>query len=235
MKYILRIIAVAIVWAAAATPVLSQPPCKIGVQAPAVGFWTWAPGSEVSVYILESEFKENELPFLLAPLNSWNAVSDLTGSKVKFEYKGTTAHSLQCENCLTIQRGLVFDKSRRHLTELITYNAARNRTIIWAHIVIDRLLTSPQTLTNAVAHELGHTFGLLDCYSCKKRSTVMVQFKDANVPNGMDGPSLCDVVQVKTFYHALVAELRRTARSKPVVDEGEEPSEDDTPIVVPKP
>ena len=30
--------------------------------------------------------------------------------------------------------------------------------------------------TNALAHELGHSFGLLDCYSCKTQSTVMIRF-----------------------------------------------------------
>jgi hypothetical protein len=226
---------VVLILLAPAMPVMSQSSCKVGVQAPAVGFWTWAPGSEVKVYVLKNDFKDNELAFLLAPLSTWNAVSDATGSKVKFEYKGTTARPLSCENCLTIRRGLVFDKSKRHLTELTTYSAPRNRTIIWASIVVDPLLATPTTLTNAVAHELGHSFGLLDCYSCKEKSSVMIQFKDVNVSNGMDGPSGCDLAQVKTVYHALAAELRRTPRPKPVVDEGEEPVDDDTPVVIAKP
>jgi len=106
----------------------------------------------------------------------------------------------------------------------------------WATIVIDPVLTSPKTLTNAVAHELGHTFGLLDCYSCKQESTVMIQFKTVNASNEMDGPTACDVVQVKRAYHVLAAQLKRLPQPKPiVVDEGEEPVEDDTPVVVPKP
>ena len=138
--------------------------CKIGVQSAASGFWRWAPDGVVRVYVVESDFEEAELSFLLAPLTSWNSVSNATGSKVRFEYKGTTSAPPYCQNCLTIKRGLVFDKSKRHLTELKTYGDPRHQTIIWATIVVDPLLTNPRTLTNAVAHELGHSFGLLDCF-----------------------------------------------------------------------
>lgn len=209
--------------------------CKIGVEAPAVGFWTWAPNSTVKVYIVSSDFKDAEVPFLIAALSSWNAASESSGSRVKFEYQGTTGSTLYCENCLTIRRGQVFDKSRRHVTELTTYGAPQNRIITWATIVIDPLLTSPKTLTNAVAHELGHSFGLLDCYSCKEKSTVMMQFSGVNVSNDMDRPSACDLVQVKHVYQNLAAQLKRASEPKPLAeDEGEEPVEDDTPVVVPR-
>lgn len=217
------------------TPVVSQSPCRVGVEAPAAGFWTWAPGSEVKVYILKTDFEDGEMTFLLAPLAAWNNVSDTTGSKVKFEYKGTTTSPLYCENCLTIRRGRIFDRSRRHLTELTTYSLARNRIMMWAHIVIDPHLTNPHTLTNAVAHELGHSFGLLDCYSCKEGSTVMIQFKNINTSNQMDGPSSCDVPQVRAVYQLVAAEVRRTPKPKRIVlDEGEEPVDDDTPVVIPE-
>lgn len=219
-----------------ATSALSQSSCKVGVQAAPVGFWTWAPGSEIKVYVLESDFEASEVAFLLAPLKTWNAVSDATGSKVKFEYKGTTAKPVYCEDCLTIRRGPVFDKSKRHLTELQTYSAARDRIMTWANIVIDPRLTNPKTLTNAVAHEMGHSFGLLDCYSCEESSTVMIQFKNVNVSNEMNGPSGCDVAQVKGVYQTVAIQLRHARRQRPiVVDEGEEPIEDDTPVIVPKP
>jgi hypothetical protein len=215
---------------------LAQTPCKVGVQAPAVGFSAWSPKSEINVYILENNFEDGELPFLFTALDAWNAVSDLTGSKVKLEYKGTTAVPLNCENCLTIRRGPVFDKSNRRLTTLTALSEPKNRIITWANITIDPLLTNPRTLTNAVAHELGHSFGLLDCYSCKARSTVMIKFTDVNVSNEMDGPSDCDLAQVKSVYQSLAVELKNRRLAKPiVVDVGEDPVEDDTPVVIPKP
>lgn len=217
------------------TTTLAQSPCKVGVQAPPVGFSTWAPASEIKVYVLENNFVENELPFLLRAMDAWNAASHLTDSKVRFEYKGLTAAQLYCENCLTIRRAPVFDKSNRHLATLRASSGTPNQTITWANITIDPLLTNAGTLTNAVAHELGHSFGLLDCYSCSARSTVMIKFKGINVPNEMNGPSDCDLAQVKAVYQSL-AQLKSKRPPKPlVIDEGEEPREDDTPIVVPKP
>lgn len=209
--------------------------CKIGVHAPPGGFFTWVPESRVKVFVVGSDFEDDHLPFVLAALSNWNVVSESTGSKVKFDYKGTTAVPLYCDNCLTIHRGQVFDKSRRHLAELRIYSA-RDRLLTWATIVIDPLLTSPKTLTNAVAHELGHSFGLLDCYSCKAESTVMIQFKTVNASNEMNGPTACDVAEVKHAYQKLAAELKQSPRPKSIlVDEGEEPVEDDTPVVIPKP
>lgn len=211
----------------------AQSPCKVGVQAPPVGFPSWAPRRDIRVYVLENHFLDRELPFLLTALDTWNAVSDLTGSKVSLEFKGTTASQLSCENCLTIGRGSVFDKSNRHLATLTASSGTKGQIIKWANITIDPLLTDPKTLTNAVAHELGHSFGLLDCFSCKARSTVMIKFKDVNVPNEMNGPSGCDLAQVKAVYQS-VARLKPTRPAKRLaVDEGEEPVEDDTPVVIP--
>lgn len=208
--------------------------CDVGVQAPPVGFWTWPSGSQVKVYVVGSDFQPSELSFLLTPLASWNAVSDVTGSRVKFEYAGITASPRYCENCLTIERGIVFDKQKRHLTELRAYSTRGDRLLSWASIVIDPALTNPKALTDAVAHELGHNFGLFDCYSCRAKTTVMNQFGPINVANEMSGPTTCDVAQVKLTYKNLSLQASRTPISKSG-DEGEEPVDDDTPIVVPKP
>ena len=230
----MKLVFVLVMVLAAISPIAAQTAsCKVGVVAAPVGFWTWAPESTISVYVVESDFKPAELEYLLAPLSPWNAVSETTGSRVKFEYKGLVSRAQYCENCLTIVRGPVFDKSKRHLTELRTYSAARNRMMTWATIVVDPLLTNPETLTNALVHELGHSFGLLDCYSCKQNSTVMIQFKSVNVSNNMDRPSACDVAQVKLAYETLAQ--RVTQPTAVLVDEGEEPVDDDTPVVIRKP
>lgn len=226
-----KYLAIAVLMIVTATSLTAQ--CKVGKTAAPTGFWTWAPESRVKVYVSTSDFDAAEVPYLVAPLAKWNAVSETTGSRVKLEYHGTTATPLYCQNCLTITRGHVFDKAKRHLTELRTYSAARNEIMTWAGIVVDPRLTNPKTLTNAVAHELGHSFGLLDCYTCRKNSTVMNQFDAVNTASELQGPSSCDVVQVKTQYQAVAA---KPIHLKPiVVEEGEEPVEDDTPIVVPKP
>ena len=212
----------------------SVTPCSVGKDAPAFGFWTWPAHSTIKVYVLKEDFDANELSYLLKPIQNWNAVSASTGSGVTFEYIGGTTLPLYCQNCLTLMRGPVFDKSKRHATELRTYSARRDQIMSWAHIVIDPVLTNPDALTNAMAHELGHSFGLIDCYSCKAKSTVMNQLKTINKPNGMDGPTTCDIAQVRAAFKELALRVR-PAPVVQIVDEGEEPVDDDTPVVIRKP
>jgi hypothetical protein len=219
--------------ASSQTPSLQD--CKVGKDAAAFGFWSWPANSKIKVFILTADFKENELSYLLKPIQKWNAVGDATGSGVEFEYVGSTAVPLYCENCLTIMRGRVFDKLKRHATELRTYSARRDQIMSWAQIVVDPVLTNPNALTNAIAHELGHNFGLIDCYSCKQKSTVMNQFKIVNVSNDMEGPTACDIAQVKAAYKELTVRVRPSPQVDELVDEGEEPVDDDTPIVIRKP
>jgi len=141
-----------------------------------------------------------------------------------------------CENCLTVMRGPVFDGRKRHATELRTYSARGDQIMTWAQIVVDPRLTNSKALTNAVAHELGHNFGLLDCYTCKFKTTVMNQFKVVNEPNDMEGPTTCDIAQVKAAFLELAVRVRPAPKiEEGVVDEGEEPEDDDTPIVIRKP
>jgi hypothetical protein len=206
--------------------------CEVGMNAPPIGFWTWPAGTQVKVYVVETGFQPGEVSFLLAPLASWNAVSELTGSRVRFEYAGVVTSEHHCENCLTIERGVVFDKQQRHLTELHAYSARGDSTLSWASIVVDRALTNPKAITDAITHELGHNFGLRDCYSCKAKATVMNQFGRVNLANEMPAPTTCDITQVKAAYERLRAPV---LAKKIAEDEGEEPVDDDPPIVVPKP
>ena len=210
-------------------------PCRIGQQAPAIGFWTWAANAQVKVYVVSTDFKTPEIPYLLKALENWNSASDLTGSGVKFEYAGNTPQLLSCENCLTVRRGSVFDKANRHATELKAYSARHDQIISYASITIDPKLTNPKAILDAVAHELGHNFGLLDCYTCKKKSTLMNQFKVINVPNDMAVPTACDIAQVRQAYKELKVRVRPSPPNRNLIDEGEEPVDDDTPIVIPKP
>jgi hypothetical protein len=209
--------------------------CQVGSKAAAFGFWTWAPRSEVKVYIVEPDFKSAELTALLVPIKNWNAVADVTGSQVKFKFEGTTTAPVYCQNCLTMMREPVFDKTKRHATELRAYSANRDQILTWAIIVVDPAVTNLGVLSNAIAHELGHNFGLLDCYNCKSKSTVMVKLKSLNTPNNMEGPTECDIAQVRLAYKELAVRVRPSPVKQETVDEGEEPIDDDTPIVVRKP
>lgn len=210
-------------------------PCQVGQQAPAIGFWTWAANTRVKVYIVLTDFKSEELPYILKVLENWNSASEVTGSGVKFEYQGSANEQFSCENCLTIMRGPVFDKTGRHVTELRAFSVRHDQIISYTAIVIDPKLTNLKALANAVAHELGHSLGLLDCYTCQKKSTLMNQFKAMNVPNDMAKPTSCDIAQVREAYKELKVRVRPSPPNRNLIDEGEEPEDDDTPIVIKKP
>ena len=210
-------------------------PCRISIDAPPIGFWTWPANAKVKVYVLQSDFTSSQTAHLVSALKSWNDVSDLTGSGVKFDYVGATAESLTCENCVTIMRGEVFDSRRRHVTELRAHSLHHNQLITYAEIVVDPVLTNPKALSEALAHELGHNLGLLDCYQCKRQSTVMGKFEKINTPNNLAQPTPCDIAQVRRAYEELRVRVRPSPNFSSAEDEGEEPVDDDTPIVVPKP
>lgn len=216
------------------TPEAPQP-CRVGHQAPAIGFWTWPANARVKVYIRAADFKPEDIPYLLTPLENWNNVSELTGSQVKFEYQGSTDVELSCANCLTIIRASVFDKSKRHATEIKAYSLHHDQIINYASIIVDPVLTNQKALRDAIAHELGHNLGLLDCFTCTSKSTLMNQFKVVNTPNNMAAPTSCDIAQVKLAYQELKVRVRQSPPPRRSMDQGEEPVDDDTPIVIPKP
>ncbi len=208
-------------------------PCKVGSQAAPLGFWNWPVKSTVKVYVVKSEFTSTQVAFLMLPFANWNGVSDKTGSFVRFSYQGAVPKPVYCENCLTITRGDIFNKSTRHATELSAYSARGDQVLTWATIIVERALINPKVLTNAITHELGHSFGLLDCYNCRAKSTVMLKLRTLETPNGVEGPTDCDIAQVRAAYKELAVRVRPAPVS--LEDEGEEPVEDDTPVVIKKP
>jgi hypothetical protein len=212
--------------------------CDAKVKAPDYSLPEWPEKAEVKVYIVAADFKPEEIAAILTPLRNWSAVAEVSGSQVTFVYAGTTAGSQDCLNCLTIMRGRVHD-NQKHAAELHAYVIQGEQTILHARIIIDPVIPNLTALTNAVAHELGHNFGLSDCFSCHGRTTVMSLIRTSD---GFTGPTSCDVAQVRRVYEHVRMQAakvkKRPAQQVAVivqVDDGEEPVDDDTPIVMKKP
>jgi hypothetical protein len=63
----------------------------------------------------------------------------------------------------------------------------------------------------------------------------MSQFKFLNQEKDLEGPGSCDIAQVSAAYKEVVLRVRPAPVRTEIADEGEEPEDDDTPIIVRKP
>lgn len=216
--------------------------CRIGERAPLTGSWTWDANVSVELYVRVPDFGEDEIKAMLTAMENWNASASANGSGVRFHYKGTVTESKVCPNCLTVIRGATKDK--RHGAEIQGFARQDTQIIDHAWIVINPGHKKSKLLTSIIAHELGHTLGLRDCYTCERGSTAMnflstsvrlLPVKIADWSNGITGPTACDIAQVKAAYTELKRFIRPASAviAQEVVDEGEEPEADDTPIVIP--
>lgn len=209
-------------------------PCVVGHTAAPVGFWTWPAKSVVSVYLREPDFSRDYSAAVSVALKNWDAVAGENGSNVHFIFRGLTTETKTARGEATIIRGDVFSKKEKHLALLKAHSLKGDQLIDYALIVVDFRVSNPEVLTNVMAHEIGHSLGLLDCYQCSSHSTAMGMMKTATEPNGIDGPTPCDIIAVQTAYRELAVRIRQAPEPfiKPV-DDGEEPQADDTPIVKP--
>jgi hypothetical protein len=134
---------------------------------------------------------------------------------------------------MTIIRGPVFEKKVKHLALLEAHSLRSDQLIDYALVIVDLRVKNPDVLTNVMAHEIGHSLGLLDCYACKGNTTAMRLLKAATETNGIEGPTPCDKMAVLAAYRELALHVGRAPTAKPEVDEGEEPEADNTPIIRP--
>jgi hypothetical protein len=165
---------------------------------------------------------------------NWDAAAVENGSQVHFSFHGLTRETKTDQGDLTLIRGDIYQKKVRHLALLEAHSLSNNQLIDYALIIVDITVKEPAVLTNVMAHEIGHSLGLLDCYKCRSGSTAMGLLKSANESNGIEGPTACDRTAVLAAYEKLsfhVAASPAALQSVEATDQGEEPEEDDTPIV----
>lgn len=209
-------------------------PCVAGHTAAPVGFWTWPAGTHVSVYLREPDFAVADIAGVTVALQNWDAAATEDGSQVHFSFRGLTRETKTAEGDLTLVRGDIYQEKVRHLALLEAHSLSNNQLIDYALVIVDITVRDPKVLTNVMAHEIGHSLGLLDCYHCRGGSTAMGLLKSADESNGIEGPTACDKTAVLTAYEKLslhVAKSPAALQSVEVMDQGEEPEEDDTPIV----
>ena len=210
-------------------------PCVAGRTAAPVGFWTWPSNSQINVYLRRPDFSEAEVAAVKLAIENWDKTALENGSHVRFTFHGLTRETKTAQADMTIIRGAVYDNKLRHLALLEAHSLKDDQLIDYALIIVDKSVNRPEVLTNVIAHELGHSLGLLDCYKCNRKSTAMGRLKTASEPNGMEGPTACDRNAVRIAYHELKLHVRPAPRalavSQPNADQGEDLERDNTPIV----
>ena len=178
-------------------------PCLVGRTAPPVGFWTWPANTHVNIYLREPDFSESEVSAVRLAVQNWDATTMENGSNVRFTFHGLTRETRTARGEMTIIRKAVSDKKHRQRAVLEAHSLQNDRFIDYALLLVDPLVTNPAMLTNVVAHELGHSLGLLDCYKCNSKSTAMGMLKAGNESNGIEGPTACDKREVMAAYEGL--------------------------------
>lgn len=212
-------------------------PCVVGRTAAPTGFWTWPINSQVNIYLREPDFSEEYVSAVRVAVENWDTAAVENGSHVHFIFHGLTRETKTGHGDLTIIRGDVYGKKDKHLALLEAHSLRNDQLIDYALVFVDLRVTNPEVLTNVMAHELGHSLGLLDCYECARKSSAMGLLKTGNEPNGIQGPTFCDQNAVLSVYHELTlhhigpAPTTSTLDKKKAPDPGEEPEADDTPVV----
>lgn len=177
--------------------------CIVGRNAPPIGFWTWPANTRVNIYLREPDFSTSDISAVRVAVENWDASATETGSNVRFVFHGLTRATRTAQGEMTIVRQAVFNKKQRHRALLEAHSRQQDGRIDYALILVDPSVRNPRMLTNVVAHEIGHSLGLLDCYKCNSRSTAMGLLKAGDESNGIEGPTFCDRLEVMAAYRGL--------------------------------
>ena len=197
--------------AATAVAQTTAPTCITNRNAPPANSYYWPPDTNVKVYFMRNMFTPEQRETLTAAMNTWSKVAAEAGANVTFSYAGETEKLTQCEACLTVTRREVHKQDRKHYAFFNPLKQDREGLLVSAWIEFDFATTNPNALLAFMTHELGHSLGLWDCPSCKKKKSIMNGFPGINRDNGLVAPSPCDLEVVRNVY-----ELHRRIENNPV-------------------
>jgi len=151
---------------------------------------TWSPGAQVTVNI-NPTFSQSQRDAIVAAFTNWqNSSGNNSGVNFSFTYNSTQvtgANTYQVNSQIPsgggqAETGGTANSSNTHRSTAFTN--------------IDSRVTDLTALTQVMAHEIGHTFGLNDCSTCAAGTSVMTlppccNYNDTTA--GRTGPSPCDV------------------------------------------
>ncbi len=170
--------------------------CRAGKTSTEAFGWRWRPGARVRVYYLKDNFSREETAAFTRAVSNWNAALVEIDSRVAFVSGGERETIAEDDASITVMRGVPKGKDR--LGQLKLYSMSNG--VMRATMIISPAVTDLDALTSLMAHELGHSMGLGDCYGCRRGTTTMAAFKDTNEGNDVYSPSECDKYVVAQGY-----------------------------------
>lgn len=170
--------------------------CRAGKTSTEAFGWRWRPGARVRVYYLKDNFSREETAAFTRAVDNWNAGLREIGSQVVFAAVGERETIAEDDASITVLRGVPKGKDR--LGQLKLYSMSNG--VMRATMIISPAVTDLDALTSLMAHELGHSVGLGDCYGCRRGTTTMAAFKESNEGNDVYAPSECDKYVVAQGY-----------------------------------
>jgi hypothetical protein len=179
--------------------------CKPGKTSTAALGWRWKQNTRVSIYYLKDNFNQAEREAFSRAVNNWNNALQEIDSRIRFINGGERASVVEDDASITVLRGIPKGKDR--LGQLRFYSMSNG--VMRATMTISPAVTDLKALTSLMAHEIGHSLGLADCYECRRGTTAMAAFKEPNKGNDVYEPSECDKYVVAAGYASEVSAQAR--------------------------
>ena len=170
--------------------------CRLSKTSPASHAWHWRPDTLVKVYYLKNHFNGGEVDAFSRSISNWNSALREINSHIVFVVGGERESIATDDSSVTVMRGIPRGKERLGEVKLYSMSNGVERIIM----IINPIVTDSSALTSLMTHELGHSLGLADCYSCRRGTTTMAAFKDVNKGNDVYAPSVCDKYVVAAGY-----------------------------------
>jgi hypothetical protein len=203
----LYILAITIMSSVSINSVISQTPCYTPPKLARTNGAAWPPGSIITVVINTTGFSSQDQTAIKNAFANWQNSSNSNGnnSNVTFRFESGSNPNGQI-NTFYIQRGSATGLGYTNIAFTGSLTTSGNRTTSAVTVIPSGLnFAYGPDLTSVLAHEIGHTFGLDDCYpNCNGQSLMGVssgcQVNSSGQPTGCFlGPTPCDNAAVKNY------------------------------------
>jgi hypothetical protein len=174
--------------------------CSVGENAAPLSQWRWEPRARVAVYASRGQFRPRETAVLALDVKKWDLALRQSLSGIRVNFGGETDATVPRAGEIFVIRDRL-KSGGKQVGEFRSVLHDGRGYVTAAVVVLDSSIDDLRNVSALFSHELGHGFGLWDCVTCGKRSTVMNQFKFPG-RNVAESPSICDVLQVGAAYAA---------------------------------